>query len=307
MTAACQAVAGLTWTSYEEYETTGEVYVKGKICKISNTGTYFQGGTFGNANFYIKDDDGDAELMCYRILYLGNKKYQDGQTDIKVGDEVVICGLLMNFRGKTPETVENKAYLYSLNGKTEDGGGGGGNAGTPSGDGTLSNPYNVTAACEAVAGLTWTSNKEYETTGEVYVTGKISKITNTGTYTQGGTFGNANFYIKDDDGDAELMCYRILYLGNKKYQDGQTDIEVGDEVIICGLLMNFRGNTPETVENKAYLYSLNGMTYEDLGIDGVNQETLTNNRYYSIDGKRIDGKPMQKGLYINKGKTVVVK
>ena len=78
----------------------------------------------------MRPDDGaeGAELYAYRILYLGNKKYTSG-TDIKVGDEVVICGELMNYRGNTPETVSNAAYLYSLNGE----GGGGGD--TPPGPG----------------------------------------------------------------------------------------------------------------------------------------------------------------------------
>ena len=43
---------------------------------------------------------------------------------------MVVCGKLMNYKGNTPETVSGKAYLYSLNGKTEPGSGGGD---TPSG------------------------------------------------------------------------------------------------------------------------------------------------------------------------------
>jgi hypothetical protein len=55
----------------------------------------------------------------FRALYLGNKKFEAGKTDIKVGDDVIIFGKLMNYKGNTPETVSGKAYLYSLNGKTE--------------------------------------------------------------------------------------------------------------------------------------------------------------------------------------------
>ena len=91
--------------------------------------------------------------------------------------------------------------------------------------GTLANPYTPLEACEAVKDLTWTDNNTYDTTGDVYVAGKISRIANKGTYTE-----------------------------------GQTDIKVGDDVIICGQLMNYKGNTPETVSGKAYLYSLNGKT-----------------------------------------------
>ena len=254
--AARAAVKDLTWTSNTEYEKTGTVYVKGKISRIADNGTFGQSGTFGNATFYINDDGADgAELYAYRILYLGNKKYTSG-TDIKVGDEVVICGELMNYRGNTPETVANAAYLHSLN---ESGGGGGGDTpGGASGSGTLADPYNPLGAINAVKGLTWTSNTEYESTGEVYVKGKISRIASGGTYTEGGTFGNASFYISEDGAEKdEFYCFRILYLGNKKFEAGQTDIKVGDEVVVYGKLMNYRNNTPETVSGSAYLYSLN--------------------------------------------------
>ena len=260
--AANAAVANLTWTSNTEYQTTEDVYVKGKISRIASNGTFAESGTNGNASFYISDDGatGGAEFYCYRVLYLGNAKYTSG-TDIKVGDEVIVYGKLMNYRGNTPETVAGKAYLYSLNGTTEGGGGSGGNTGTPTGTGTQADPYNAAAAIAAVANLTWTSNSEYQTTDDVYVKGKISKIDNNGTYGESGTYGNASFYISDDGatGGTEFYCYHVLYLGNQKYTSG-TDIKVGDEVVVYGKLMNYKGDKPETESNKAYLYSLNGKT-----------------------------------------------
>ena len=257
VSAARAAVKDMTWTSNDTYDKTGVVYVKGKISRIADNGTYGQSGTYGNATFYINDDGADgAELYAYRILYLGNKKYTSG-TDIKVGDEVIICGELMNYRGNTPETVANSAYLYSLNGDTGGGVTPPGPGGDPAGSGTQADPYNVAAARNAVKDFTWTSNTDYQKTGTVYVKGKISRIADNGTYGQSGTYGNATFYISDDGKEGnELYCYRILYLGNVKYTSG-TDIKVGDDVVICGELMNYRGNTPETVANAAYLYSLN--------------------------------------------------
>ncbi|MBQ6761776.1 MAG: hypothetical protein IJP49_03405 [Bacteroidales bacterium] len=236
------------------------VYVKGIISQIADAGTFTEGGTFGNATFYISDDGStNNQFYCYRILYLGNKKFQSGQTDIKVGDEVIVCGKVVNYKGNTPETVQGTAFLYELNGVSD--GGAPTPAGEAKGTGTLDDPYNPAGAMAAVASLTWTDNNTYDTTGDVYVKGKISRIADNGTFTQGGTFGNASFYISEDGTSAgEFYCFRVLYLGNQKYQSGQTDIKVGDEVIICGQLMNYRGNTPETVAGKAYVYSLNGDT-----------------------------------------------
>ena len=248
-----------------DVQSSSGVYVKGKISRIDEGGSFGASGTYGNATFYISDDGGTTseQFYCYRILYLGNKKWSS-QTDkeIAVGDDVIIFGNVVNYKGTTPETVQGTAFVYDHNGENrgQGEGGGGGTEGDPSGTGTLEDPFNVAAARAAVKDLTWTSNENYEKTGTVYVKGKISRIAENGTFAQSGIFGNATFYINDDGGEgAELYAYRILYLGNKKYTSG-TDIKVGDDVFVSGELMNYKGNTPETVANESWLYSLNGKT-----------------------------------------------
>ena len=251
-----------------DVESAQDVYIKGRIATISEP----YASQFGNASFFIKDEDGEATFQVYRAKYLGNRAWKSGDTQIAEGDEVVVCGKVVNFKGNTPETAANKAFLYSLNGKSE-GGGSGGGGGTPAGSGTQSDPYNVAAAVAAVANLTWTANDNYESTDPVYVKGIISRINENGTFTQGGTFGNATFFISDDGKTGgELEAYRILYLGNKKYTSGNTDIKVGDEVVIYAKLMNYRGNTPETVQNGSYLYSLNGQTEGSGGGGGGDEQ-----------------------------------
>ncbi len=125
------------------------------------------------------------------------------------------------------------------------------------GKGTIGNPYSPTEAIYAVQGLKWKSNTDYDKTGDVYIKGKISRIASGGTFAEGGTYGNASFFISADGSqNNEFYCFRVLYLGNKKYETGQTDIRVGDDVVVCGKLMNYKENTPETVPNEAYLVSL---------------------------------------------------
>ncbi len=241
--AACAAVSNLSWTSNTEYEKTGNVYVKGRISRISPKGTYTEGGTYGNASYYISADGTEnGELWVYRSLYFDGKKFIPG-TDIRVGDEVVVCGALMNYKGVTPETVSAKAWLVSLNGVTN-------------GPGALDNPYTASGACTVVSNLTWTSNDEYERTENVYVRGRISRVSDYGTYVEGGTYGNASYYISDDGSEEkELWVYRSLYFNNMKYTSG-IDVHAGDEVVVCGELMNYKNVTPETVSAKAWLVSL---------------------------------------------------
>ena len=170
--------------------------------------------------------------------------------------------------------------------------------------GTLDDPYTVAEACAAVKDLTWTSGSVYDTTDEVYVKGIVSDIVTT--YTETGSYGNASFHIKDPGGSEVFYCFRVLYFGFQKFTAGETDVNVGDEVIIYGKLMNYKESTPETASGQAFLYSLNGDIGHPTAIDAPVPETTAPNRYYSPSGQRIDGKPTQPGVYIVNGKKVMV-
>ena len=106
----------------ENVESAENVYVKGIISKIKEVDT----GSHGNASFYISNDGStNNEFYVYHAYYLGNKKYTSAD-QIKEGDEVIIYGKVVNYvsnYGSTPETSGGKAYIYSLNGVTEDAGG----------------------------------------------------------------------------------------------------------------------------------------------------------------------------------------
>lgn len=253
-------------------ESDKDIYIKGKVVSVKEQFTT----QFGNATFYISDDGtSKGQFYVFRTLYLGNKKYTDGE-NIKVGDEVIICGKVTNYMGNTPETVTNKSYIYSLNGKTADGGSDTPTTGEAKGNGTLDNPYNSIAANQLASSLADGAESE-----AVYIKGKIASIKEEFS-TQ---FGNATFYISDDGTDnGTFYVFRTLYLGNQKYSGGE-NIKVGDEVIIYGKVCNYMGNTPETVQNGSYLYSLNGKTAEggsDTPTDGAKGDGTLENPYNSI-------------------------
>ena len=121
--------------------------------------------------------------------------------------------------------------------------------------GSIDRPYTTEEAVKAVSNLSWTSNTEYETTDVVYVRGRVTKVINS--FKESGTFSNATFYIASDETPAYvLFCYRILYFKNEKYEGGP-DIKENDTVIVCGKLINYRLNTPETLALEACLFALN--------------------------------------------------
>lgn len=228
-------------------ETETDFYIKGKVVSISEEFTT----QYGNATFEIADTETSSNtFIIYRALYLGNTKYKEGEENIKVGDEVVVCGKITNYNGKY-ETTQNKAYIYSLNGKTSSEGGGDTPVpGEAKGDGTLENPFNSVAANQYASSLA--ENKVSDKV--VYIKGKISKIKENFT----AQYGNASFYISDDGTSTnDFYVYRTLYLDNKKYTEGDL-LSVGDEVIVCGKVTNYvsqYGSTFETYQNESYLYS----------------------------------------------------
>ena len=93
--------------------------MKGKISKI-----VYEYSTFaGTGTFWISDDgtgegDKNKEFECYSLYWFNNQQWKEGDGQIAVGDEVVVVGQLTIYSG-TYETSSKKAWLYSLNGKTE--------------------------------------------------------------------------------------------------------------------------------------------------------------------------------------------
>ena len=271
-------------------ESDEDVYIKGIISSISEEFT----STYGNATFYISDDGSTSsdEFYVYRAYYLGNQRWTTGDTQIQVGDEVIICGKVTNYYGSTPETVQNEAYIYSLNGVVEEESSS--TSGEASGSGTLADPYNCVAAIEYTSALG--SNEESDE--EIYIKGIISSIKEE----YNSTYGNGTFYISDDGSTSsdEFYVFRAYYLGNEKWVEGNTQIEVGDEVIIYGKVVNYYGDTPETVQNEAYLYSLNGSTVdtgeEEEDEEDESDDVTTTDEYISFtcsslgleDGESLD-------------------
>ena len=123
---------------------------------------------------------------------------------------------------------------------------------TYTGSGTLENPYTCADVIKYVQSL-----DGEESAVEVYVKGIVVEVTD-----QFATpYGNGTFTMSDDGTAVNVFtAYRVLYLGNQKYSNGKEQVKAGDEVVVYGKVVNYRGNTPETVQGSAFLYSLNGVS-----------------------------------------------
>lgn len=219
------------------------VYIKGIVSSTKEISAQF-----GNASFYISADGTTTgtQFYVYRVKGLGNKNIASDD-EVKVGDEVIICAKVVNYGGNTPETVQGEGYIYSLNGKTE--GGTTPSTGQATGDGSKENPFNSVAANQMASKLA----SGAKTDKQYYIKGKVVSVKEAFS----AQYGNASFYISDDGkAEGQFLVFRTLYLGNEKWTEGKPNVAVGDEVVVCGSLTNYMGNTPETVQGETYLVSL---------------------------------------------------
>lgn len=117
--------------------------------------------------------------------------------------------------------------------------------GTPKGDGTAANPYNAIAA---------TQQAQAGNTSEVYVEGIVSSIKEIST-----SFGNGTYYISADGTTAnQFYIYRGYYINGDKFTS-ESQLKVGDKVVVKGSLTNYMGNSPQLAQGNQ-LVSINGST-----------------------------------------------
>ena len=309
-------------------EESGEsVYIKGKVLKIKEP----FGTQYGNASFYISDDGTiNNRFYVYRTYYLGNRKYADGDKQIKEGDEVLLYGKVTLWSNGTnrivPETAQNKSHIVSINGT-------GGS--TDAYQARLSDRgyatfYSSESAYTLPNGLsaqvvTGASNGKltYKTIADGSVSGVIPKGTavmlvsdskQSGTYTltsseSTATYTGTNLLRGCDEATTTTgdgYHYKLSY--------GHSGTSWSN---IFGWYWGAQNGAPFQIEgHKAWLvvpkgsgsraagFSIEG---DMLGIETLDGSTISpSDDCYDLQGRRVS-QPTKKGLYIKNGKKVAVR
>ena len=218
--------------SAETYVITG--YITDVFDKISNN----------QQSFWLADtkDGGKVVQAFWANLPEGVEKFT-------VGSKVTITGKLLKYvkpDGTVITEVKNPTVVIKEQGgdETPDQP----IEGTPAGTGVENDPYNVAGA------LTYIQNLPADEKPEalVYTKGVISEVVKLG------TSGSIQFKMQDKNVNNSLLVFYCNNLGNVPFS-ALTDLKAGDEVVVCGKVVNFKGNTPEYAPG-AYLVSLNGKT-----------------------------------------------
>ena len=219
--------------SAETYVITG--YITDVFANISNN----------QQSFWMADtkDGGKVVQAFWANLPEGVEKFT-------VGSKVTITGKLLKYVKAdgtvTPEIKNADVTIHEV---------GGGDEtpdqpieGTPAGTGVENDPYNVAGALTYIQTLSAEDKPE----ALVYTKGVISEVVKLG------TSGSIQFKMHDKNVNNSLLVFYCNNLGNVPFS-ALTDLKAGDEVVVCGKVVNFKGNTPEYAPG-AYLVSLNGKT-----------------------------------------------
>lgn len=119
----------------------------------------------------------------------------------------------------------------------------------PNAAGSAANPYTASQAFEIASKMSDTA-----TLTDVYVKGVITEVTEIST-----SYGNATYIIADEPGgEMTLTIFRGKWFNGDKFTK-EDQLKVGDEVVVKGNLINYKGDTPEMAQNNQ-IVSLNGET-----------------------------------------------
>ena len=259
---ASEAAALLTaGTKFDE-----DIYIKGKVSAIlydfstyAGTGTFWlsDDGEFKGSEDKKSTTEFTHDFECYSAYWFDNKQWVEGNGQVRIGDEVVVCGKTTVYNG-IAETSNKKAWVYSVNGATSE----------ANGLGNAEYPFNVAGAVafidamEAAKAAAKAADQPTPTFPDVYVKGKISKIQSEYSV----EYGTSIFWISEDgefknDPKQDFEAYSLWYFGGKSWAEGDKQIALGNEIVLKGQLTYYaKNNVYETSSKKASLYSLNGAT-----------------------------------------------
>ena len=168
-----------------------EYTLYGKVVKIDTEWNE----KYGNITVTIQIGDlSDKLIMCYRLA-------GEGAADLKVGDEITVCGILKNYKG----TIEFDAGCQLV------------------GYGEIKDQSALLDAAYALA-------EGVAMNDPMTLIGTIVKIDTA--YNE----DYKNITVTIDCGDSErlIMCYRLK-------GEGAADLKVGDLITVTGIMKNYKG------------------------------------------------------------------
>ena len=227
--------------------------------------------------------DADGNSLIIRM----NRYCTFGNTNVPSGTGT-ITGELGYFNGTWQMVINSIEDLEGFDFEGGDTPGTPEEPGTPEGEGTAASPFNSLKAYEFTKALA----ADATTDTEYYIKGKVSAIKELST-----SFGNASYSIVSEGCSQAFDIFRGYYLNGDKFT-AEDQLKVGDEVVVCGKLVNYKGNTPQMAQG-GKIISINGQGGGDTPVtptEGTIFSSLSEKDTELAAGWTIDNGTLPEGL-----------
>lgn len=203
----------------------GLAYVKGIINKV-----IAYNSTYKSISYNIVDEKGNTEyIQVYSGKGLNGADFK-AETDLNVGDQVVLIGNLKSYTNKRKEIimeVDKTSKIVSLI-----------KGATPPVLPDLNTEATAWTTDQAVAKIKESNSK---LAAQAYVKGIITDVWN-----KVNADGSLSYKIKTDGSTEEIQIYAGLNKGGVKFS-ANTDLKKGQTVIVKGYLMPFQKKDKKTI------------------------------------------------------------
>lgn len=270
------------------FTTSKQYYVQGTVSSVEEIST-----SNGNATFML------GNLKAFRLKGLENQNITT-EDYLKANDEVIIYAKLQKYGSGEAATPElSSGYIYSLNGKTKEGGDDPGPQPLV-GDGSKENPYIV---ADLLGMDTPSDSNPVEGQQRVWLKGIIVGALNS----SGKAFDEtvaSNIAIAAAAGEEDATKCIPVQLPTGDMRAGLNVVDnptnKGKEVMVCGYLLKYMSRAG--IKNVA-AYILDGT--EVTGITNITADQLKNAPAYNVAGQRVN--EGYKGLIIKGGVKIIQK
>ena len=217
----------------------GEAYVKGVISAVT-----FYDANHKSITYYLSDNGTDKTLQVFSGKGVNGADFA-AQTDLQVGQTVVVKGNLKSFTNKQGQTImeiDRSSKIITIT-----------NSVTPTPQPTAD--LNTEATAWTVAEAVQKIQANQTATGEAYVKGIISEVVS-----YNDKYKSITYYISDNGTDKTLQVFSGKGLNGADFA-AKTDIQAGQTVVVKGNLKSFtnkKGDVIMEVDKDSKIISISG-------------------------------------------------
>ena len=242
----------------------GEAYVKGVISAVT-----FYDTNHKSITYYLSDNGTDKTLQVFSGKGVNGADFT-AQTDLQVGQTVVVKGNLKSFtnkQGLTIMEIDRSSKIITINNSVTP---------TPQPTANLNTEATAWTVTEAVQKI----QANQTATGEAYVKGIISEVTN---YNE--KYKSITYYISDNGTDKTLQVFSGKGLNGADFA-AKTDLQAGQTVIVKGNLKAFtnkQGKVIMEIDKNNKIISISGASTPQPAATGLTAKFETGMDNFTIN------------------------